>query len=66
MRLENKDGQAVYYNPITKHGKTRWLIQAASGQAITGRDRQKCKSRSFAQEHQASAWLARNGYDTVK
>lgn len=30
-----------------------------------GRDRQKRKSRTFAQEHQAEAWLRRNGYEIV-
>lgn len=62
MKLINPQGQAVYVNEIIKHGKERWLIQAASGQIITGRDRQKRKSRTFTQEHQARAWLVRNGY----
>lgn len=44
----------------------RWVIQAASGQVITGRDRQKLKSRTFAQEHQADAWLERNGYKAMR
>ena len=56
MKLMNPQGQAVYVNEIIKHGKERWLIQAASGH------RQKRKSRTFAQEHQARAWLVRNGY----
>lgn len=62
MKLTNEAGQAVYYNAVTKHGKTRYIVLAATGQTITGRDRQKSKSRAFAQEHQAEAWLARNGY----
>lgn len=62
MKLVNKAGQAVYYNVVEKHGKLRCVIKAASGQAITGRDRQKAGSRTFAQEHQAEAWLRRNGY----
>ncbi|MCM1234794.1 MAG: hypothetical protein NC489_32225 [Ruminococcus flavefaciens] len=66
MRYQNEAGQVVYYNCVTKHGRERWLIQAASGQFITGRDRQKLRSRSFAQEHQADAWLERNGYKAVK
>lgn len=65
MKVINQQGQAVYYNVVTKHGKVRYQIQAASGQAITGRDRQKRKSRTFTQEHQAAAWLKRNGYKTV-
>ena len=62
MKSVNQHGQAVYVNEVIKHGKERWLIQAASGQIITGRDRQKRKSRTFAREHQAMAWLERNGY----
>lgn len=62
MRYQNEAGQVVYYNPVEKRGKVRWVIQAASGQVITGRDRQKRKSRTFAQMHQADAWLERNGY----
>ncbi len=61
-KLGNEQGQAVYYNTVTKHDKTRFVVKAASGQAITGRDRQKRGSRTFAQEHQARAWLERNGY----
>lgn len=63
MKLTNASGEAVYYNCVMKHDKVRYQIQAASGQAITGRDRQKRKSRTFAQEHQAAAWLRRNGYE---
>lgn len=62
MKLINGSGEAVYYNCVMKHDKVRYQIQAASGQTITGRDKQKLKSRTFAQEHQAEAWLRRNGY----
>lgn len=65
MKAINKQGQTVYYNCVIKHDKVRYLVQAASGQVITGRDRQKRKSRTFAQEHQAAAWLRRNGYEIV-
>ena len=65
MKDINQQGQAVYYNVVEKHGKVRYRyqIQAASGQVLQGRDRQKRKSRIFAQEHQAAAWLRRNGYE---
>jgi len=63
MRYENKAEQVIYFNPVRKGGRDRWLLQAASGQIITGRDRQKFRSRTFAQEHQAAAWLKRNGYE---
>ena len=63
MKGINQQGQAVYYNVVEKHGKVRYQIQAASGQVLQGRDRQKRKSRTFSQEHQAAAWLRRNGYE---
>ena len=63
MKGINQQGQAVYYNVVEKHGKIRYQIQAASGQTLQGRDRQKRKSRTFAQEHQVTAWLRRNGYE---
>ena len=66
MRMVNEAGEVVYYNCVLKHGKYRYQVQAASGQVITGRDRQKRKSRTFAQEHQAAAWLRRNGYEAPR
>ena len=65
MRMQNADGQAVYYNVVEKHKKIRYQIQAASGLTITRGDKKLVKSRTFAQEHQAEAWLRRNGYKTV-
>ena len=64
--MENKSGEAVYYNVVENGGKLRFVIKAASGQVITGRDRQKLKSRTFAQEHQAAAWLRRQGYEASR
>lgn len=61
-KLGNEQGQAVYFNGVTKGGKERWVIRAASGQTLQGRDRQKLKSRTFAQYHQAEAYLRRLGY----
>jgi hypothetical protein len=66
MKLTNPDGQTVYYNEVTKHGRSRWQIQAASGQTLFGRDGKKLKSRTFSQEHQARAYLERNGYKTAE
>lgn len=63
MKYINPQGQAVYVNCVTKHGRERWQIQAASGQTLRGRDRQPLKSRTFAQEHQAMRWLATNQYE---
>ena len=65
MRMTNQAGQAIYYNLVEKHGHTRYVIKAASGQTIPGRDRQKKRSRTFAQEHQAEAFLRRQGYQTT-
>lgn len=62
MKYHNPQGQAVYFNCVTKHGRIRYQIQAASGQVLRGRDGQKLKSRTFAQEHQAMKYLANNGY----
>jgi hypothetical protein len=62
MKMINEIGQAVYYNPVEKHGKLRYVVLSANGQPITGRDRQKRQSCTFAQEHQAEAYLRRNGY----
>ena len=60
--MENKNGEIIYYNIVVKHGLLRYVVQAASGQAIIGRDKQKRSSRTFAQEHQAQGWIKRNGY----
>lgn len=62
MKMINGQGQAIYYNVVEKRGKIRYIVLAASGQAILGRDREKLNSRTFSQEHQAEAWLKRNGY----
>lgn len=62
MRMVNEQGQSIYYNVVEKRGQLRYIILAASGQVIRGRDGQKLKSRTFAQEHQAAAWLKRMGY----
>lgn len=62
MRMRNEAGEVIYYNPVTKRGRERFIIKAISGQTIRGRDGQKLKSRTFRQEHQALAWLERNGY----
>ena len=62
MKLLNSDGQAVYYNIVEKRGKLRYIVLAASGQRLVGRDKQKLKSRSFLNEHSAEAFLKRHGY----
>lgn len=56
MKLSNEQGQAVYYNIVEKQGKVRYIVQAASGQSIPGRDKERLKSRTFAQEHHAEAF----------
>lgn len=52
----------MYFNTVEKRGKVRYIVLAASGQTLPGRDRQKLKSRTFTQYHQAEAFLNRNGY----
>lgn len=65
MTAINDQGQRVYYNCVTKHGRPRWVILAASGQVLRGRDGQKLKSRTFAQEHTCMAYLERHGYKSI-
>ena len=62
MKMINETGQAIYYNCVEKRGQVKFVVLAASGQAILGRDRQKRKSRTFTHQHQAESWLKRNGY----
>lgn len=62
MKLTNDHGESVYYNCVKKHDQVRYIVKAIDGQTIRGRDRQKRKSRSFSQEHQAEKWLQANGY----
>lgn len=61
-KLKNEQGQAVYFNTVEKQGQIRFIVLAASGQTLPGRDRQKLKSRTFTQYHQAEAFLKRLGY----
>ena len=62
MKMMNEAGQAVYHNSVEKHGNIKFVVLAASGQTILGRDREKRKSRTFTHQHQAESWLKRNGY----
>lgn len=62
MRMMNSEGRAIYYNPVMKRGKMRYIIKSIDGQPIIGRDKQKRQSRTFVQEAQAEAWLRRNGF----
>lgn len=66
MRLERADGTAVYYNIVEKRGKLRYIVKGISGQTIPGRDRQKLRSRTFTQEHQAEKFLQAQGYTISK
>ena len=61
-KLGNEQGQTVYFNTVVKEGRVRHVVVAASGQTLPGRDRQKLKSRTFAQYHQAETFLRRLGY----
>ena len=62
MRMINDQGQRVYYNIVTKHGKDRAVILAIGDNMIIGRDKQKTKSRTFRTQDKAEQWLKRHGY----
>ena len=65
MKMVNEaSGEAVYFNPVTKAGKEVWVIQGIGSTVVIGRDRQKLKSRTFAQYAQAEAYLARHGFES--
>lgn len=61
MRMTNGTG-SVYYNIVEKRGKLRYIVLGIGNTTIQGRDKQRSKSRTFTQQHQAEAWLRRNGY----
>lgn len=62
MHMVNAKGEAVYCNMVTKNGKDQFVIKGISSTVILGRDRQRRKSRSFTQQHQAEQYLARHGF----
>lgn len=62
MHMVNDKGEAVYYNPVRKNGKDQWVIKGIGSTVILGRDRQRRKSRTFTQEHQAVNYLAKHGF----
>lgn len=65
MKMVNKStGEAVYFNPVTKHGKDAWIIQGIGSTVVIGRDRQRLKSRTFTQYSQAEAYLKRHGFES--
>ncbi len=65
MKMVHKTtGEAVYVTMVTKAGKDVWLIQGIGDTVVIGRDRQKRKSRAFAQYHQAERYLEQHGYET--
>ena len=65
MKMQNEQGQQVYFNEVKKNGKTAYIIKALSGQMIPDRDRRPHKTRTFTQLAQAERWLDRNGYKGV-
>lgn len=62
--INKANGEAVYFNPITKRGKEAWVIQGIGATVVIGRDHQKRKSRTFTQYAQAEAYLKRNGFES--
>lgn len=65
MKMQNEQGQQVYFNEVQKNGKTAYIVKALSGQMIPDRDRRPHKTRTFTQLAQAERWLERNGYKGV-
>lgn len=65
MKMQNEQGQQVYFNEVQKNGKTAYIVKALSGQMIPDRDRRPHKTRTFTQLAQAERWLDRNGYKGV-
>lgn len=63
MKLINSKGEAVYYNTVMKKGEYRFVVKAASGQMLLGRDKEPVKSRTFAKEATALKYMARHGYN---
>ena len=37
MRMKNDKGEAVYFNPIRKHGKDQWVIKGIGSTVVLGR-----------------------------
>ena len=54
MRMKNAAGRAIYINAVEKRGKVVFVVKAIGDNRIMSRDK--------AQEHQAWAWVERNGY----
>lgn len=65
MKMQNEQGQQVYFNEVQKNGKTAYIVKALSGQMIPDRDRRPHKTLTFTQLAQAERWLDRNGYKGV-
>lgn len=65
MKMQNEQGQQVYFNEVQKNGKVAYIVKALSGQMIPDRDRRPHKTRTFTQLAQAERWLERNGYKGV-
>ena len=65
MKMANRRGEQIYLNCVEKNGRIVWLMQAIGDTVIIGRDKQRLKSRVWAQEHQCNAYLKRHGYEVV-
>ena len=65
MKMVNAQGEALYYNIVTKNGKDQFVLKGIGDTMILGRDKQRKKSRIFTQEAQALAFLKRHGFEVV-
>ena len=62
MHMVNDKGEAVYYNLVHKNNKDYWLVQGIGSTVVSGRGRERRKSRHFTQEKQAGRYLARQAF----
>ncbi len=62
MKMQNEQGQQVYFNEVQKNGKVAYIVKALSGQMIPDRDRRPHKTRTLASWHRLNAGFERNGY----
>lgn len=65
MKMRNAKGEEIYFNPIEKRGRDVWVVLGIGSTVIIGRDKQKCKSRTFTQEAQAMQYIKRHGFEAV-
>lgn len=61
MKMQNEQGQQVYFNEVKKNGKTAYIVKALSGQMIPDRDRRPHKTRTLTNLHRLNDGLTATG-----